>query len=87
MKSTLRRQLCFEHYESTIRVEKIGKHGDKMFYLWTSITPSEFISPDIEQIPLTVSELLLRLELHEEHFGAFDQADRLAISQLIGKPL
>lgn len=85
MKSKLRRQLVFEHYEAEIRVERIGRHGSEMFYLWTSILPSESPFPQVEQVPLTESELLLRLDLHEEHFGAFDSADRLAISQLFEK--
>jgi len=86
MKSTNRRQLVFEHYESQVRVERIGKHGSDTFYSWTTISPSEAHFPDIEVTPLTQSEVLLRLDLLEEHQNrAFDSSERLAINHLFEK--
>ncbi len=83
MKSTLRRQLVFEHYESQVRVERIGKHGSEVFYTWTTLSPSETHFPDVEVTPLTKSEVLLRLDLLEEHRSkAFDDSERLAINHL-----
>ena len=51
MKSTHRRQLVFEHYESQVRVERIGKHGSEVFYSWMTISPSETHFPDVEVTP------------------------------------
>ncbi len=86
MKSTLRRQLVFEHYESQVRVERIGNHGSEVFYTWTTISPSETHFPDVEVTPLTKSEVLLRLDLLEEHrTKAFDDSERLAINHLFKK--
>jgi hypothetical protein len=83
MKSTHRRQLVFEHYESQVRVERIGKHGSDIFYAWMTISPSETHFPDIEVTPVTKSEVLLRLDLLEEHQGRpFNASEKLAINHL-----
>tara|TARA_R100000900_G_C3266535_1_gene150742 strand:- start:145 stop:411 length:267 start_codon:yes stop_codon:yes gene_type:complete len=86
MKSTHRRQLVFEHYESQVRVERIGKHGSEVFYSWMTISPSETHFPDVEVTPITKSEVLLRLDLLEEHRSkAFDASEKLAINHLFKK--
>jgi len=84
MKSKLKRQLVFDHYESEVRIEEIGNHGNQKFYSWMTITPSESIHPECEVIPLTKSEVLLRLDLLEEHRNtSFTPEELLAIDHLI----
>ena len=83
MKSRLKRQLVFEHYESEVRVEEIGMHGNQKYYAWITYTPSEGIFPDTDIVPLTKSEVLLRLDLLEEHRNVtFSQEEQIAINHL-----
>jgi hypothetical protein len=83
MKSRLKRQLVFDHYESEVRVEEIGLHGNRKYYAWITYTPSEGIHPTSDIIPLTKSEVLLRLDLLEEHRGKpFSREEQMAIDHL-----
>ena len=83
MKSALKRQLVFNHYESIVKVEEIGSHGSDKYWSWTTISPSEGPHPDCEIIPLTKSEVLLRLDLLEEHRNeGFSREERMAIDHL-----
>ena len=83
MKSRLKRQLVFEHYESEVRVEEIGMHGNQKYYAWITYTPTEGEFPDTDIIPLTKSEVLLRLDLLAEHRNEpFRYEEQLAIDHL-----
>ena len=83
MKSRLKRQLVFDHYESEVRVEEIGSHNNQTYYAWITYTPTEVEFPDCSIIPLTKSEVLLRLDLLEEHQGKpFSRENQMAIDHL-----
>ena len=69
IKSLLRRQLFLDMDDFQIRIERIGKHGGAIFYLWTSIQPSEGIHPTIDSMPLTKQEALTRIELLCDYRG------------------
>ena len=83
MKSRLKRQLVFNHYESEVRVEEIGKHGSHKYYAWITYTPSEVEWPECDIIPLKKAEVLLRLDLLQEHYGKpFTREQQMAIDHL-----
>ena len=69
IKSLLRRQISLDMGDFEIRIERIGKHGSAVFYLWTSIQPSEGIHPTIDSMPLTKQEVLTRVELLCDYRG------------------
>ena len=83
IKSILRRQVTINMEDHEIRIERACKHGSAMFYIWTSITPSEGIHPEIESTPLLKDEILTRIELISEYLGTeLSDVEKLAINQL-----
>jgi hypothetical protein len=69
IKSVLQRQLQLDMGDFIVRIERIGKHGSAVFYLWTSIQPSEGIHPTVDSMPLTKQEVLTRVELLCDYRG------------------
>lgn len=67
MKSKLQIQLTFEHYDSHVTIQPIGRHGSEKYYAWITVSPTEGIHPECDIIPLTQQEVLLRLDLLAEH--------------------
>ena len=83
IKSLLRRQISLDMGDFEIRIERIGKHGSAVFYLWTSIQPSEGIHPTIDSMPLTKQEVLTRIELLCDYRGIDLSANEiLAMDQM-----
>ena len=84
MKTKLKLQLAFDHYDSYVMIQDIGKHGSEKYYAWITVSPTEGIYPDCDIIPLTQSEVLLRLELLEEHRNQpFTTEEQKAIQQVL----
>ena len=83
IKSLLRRQVSMDMGDFVIRIERIGKHGSAVFYLWTSIQPSVGIHPTIDSMPLTKQEVLTRIELLCDYRGIDLSANEiLAMDQM-----